>query len=79
MKLTYIIKLCQLILCNLDVSAIEQEELNEFKTYDEENYDNDSCYNCLEENELYCEFCIKQRFSDLKIYNSIKQDHPDLL
>ena len=62
-----------------ELRPIEKKELDKFKTYDEENYDNDSCYDGLQEDELYCEPCIKNRYDDLRLYNSINQDHTDLM
>lgn len=55
----------------ISLDLLKKKELDKFKTYDEENYDNDSCYDGLQENELYCEQCIKNRYDDLRLYNSI--------
>lgn len=60
-----------------DLRYIEEKELDKFKTYDEEN--NDSCYDGLQEYELYCEHCIKNRYDDLRLYNSIKSYNLDLM
>lgn len=48
-----------------NLRILTDKELDLIEQYDNEQYDNDSCYDCLQEDELYCYSCIKKRFKDL--------------
>lgn len=58
---------------NEDLRTLTTTELEIVEAYDEEEFDNDSCYHCFEEDSLYCEKCIKHRMNNINICTEIEE------